>query len=64
LSVAVNEVIGISRLVEGDVAVNAVTVGMPASPVVYEKESAAAIALPFASVTAVDMFTVYDVVLA
>ena len=34
LSVAVNDVIGMSRLVDGDVAVKDVTEGMPASPVV------------------------------
>ena len=36
LSVAVNDVIGMFRLVEGDVAVNAVTEGAAVSRVVYE----------------------------
>jgi len=42
LSVAVNDVTGIFKLAEGDVAVNEVTVGAVVSVVVYEKEEFAA----------------------
>ena len=64
LSVAVNNVIGILRLVEGDVAVKAVTDGIVASAVVYENEEFAVIGLLFASLTPVVAVTVYTVTLA
>ena len=61
LSVAVNDVTGIFKLVEGVVAVKAVTVGAVVSIVVYEKEEFAAIVLLFASLTPVVTVTEYNV---
>jgi hypothetical protein len=59
----VNEVIGILRLVEGDAAVKAVTAGIVASAVVYEKEELAAIGLLLESLIPVAAVTVYTVTL-
>ena len=64
LSLAVNEVIGMLRLVDGDVAVNDVTTGTVVSAVVYENEEFADIGLLLESLTPVVAVTVYTVTLA
>jgi hypothetical protein len=51
LSLAVNEVIGISLVVAGDVAVNAVTLGVPVSTVTGTGEAKGVDTFPAASFT-------------